>query len=404
MSCVVALDVSMGKSYVVSYDKTTCVEEKEIFHNKQGFSKLRKMIEECPVPPQVVFEATGVYSKPIEKFLQDESIAYSCLNPMEASRQLNMEGLRIHKTDRSDAHRLAQTHSLFQRPRTIESSFVYKEARNLARFYHEVEGAIKRDRMALHTALHQSFPELESLFVNRISKLSLNLVELFPHPALLNGFSRTRVKNILLKNTDKKISQKKALKKAEELLELTHNSYPAVSKDSVIVKKVQYYSRRLMELLLQKEQLQKELIQIVQSLPEFAILTSLPGIGEPTAALLIGELGDIRRFATNRKLNAYVGIDIRRYQSGKYQGIDRINKRGNGKARMILFFTIKNMVRQQRAAPNHLVDYYYKLKKGPHPKKDKVATVACINKLIKTIHFLILNNQQYDYTKAPKAK
>ena len=49
MSCVVALDVSMGKSYAVSYDKTTCVEEKEIFHNKQGFSKLRKMIEECPV-------------------------------------------------------------------------------------------------------------------------------------------------------------------------------------------------------------------------------------------------------------------------------------------------------------------------------------------------------------------
>src|SRR5699024_12429687 len=108
--------------------------------------------------------------------------------------------------------------------------------------------------------------------------------------AVLNGFSQTRVKNILLKNTDKKISQKKALKKAEELLELTHNSYPAVSKDSVIVKKVQYYSRRLMELLLQKEQLQKELIQIVQSLPEFAILTSRPGIGAPTAALLTGAL------------------------------------------------------------------------------------------------------------------
>src|SRR5699024_8164011 len=153
------------------------------------------------------------------------------------------------------------------------------------------------------------------------------------------------------------------------------------------------YSRRLMELLLQKEKIQKELIQSVHSLPEFSILTSLPGIGKPTAALLIGELGDIRRFSNNRKLNAYIGIDIRRFQSGKYQGIERINKRGNGKARMILYYTIKNMVRQQRVAPNHVVDYYYKLKKGPHPKKDKVATVACINKLIKTIHFLVINNQ-----------
>src|SRR5699024_2195499 len=183
------------------------------------------------------------------------------------------------KTDRSDAHRLAQTHSLFQRPRTIESSFVYQEARNLARFYHEVEGAIKRDRMALHTALHQSFPELESLFVNRISKLSLNLVELFRHPALLHGFSRTRVKNILLKNTDNKSSQTKTIKKAEELLELTHNAEAADSKESGIVKTVQYYSRRLMELLLQNEQLDMEVIQIDHALAEFALLASLPGIG-----------------------------------------------------------------------------------------------------------------------------
>ncbi len=33
------------------------------------------------------------------------------------------------------------------------------------------------------------------------------------------------------------------------------------------------------------------------------------------------------------------------------------------------------MIRQQKAAPNHIVDYYYKLKKQPIPKKDKVATV-----------------------------
>ncbi|WP_317913281.1 transposase [Carnobacterium maltaromaticum] len=46
------------------------------------------------------------------------------------------------------------------------------------------------------------------------------------------------------------------------------------------------------------------------------MIESIPGIGELTAALLISELGDIRRFHSNKQLNAYVGIDIRTYQPG----------------------------------------------------------------------------------------
>ena len=101
------------------------------------------------------------------------------------------------------------------------------------------------------------------------------------------------------------------------------------------------------------------MIQSAQALEEFEIYQSIPGIGAPTAALLIGELGDIRRFPTANQLNAFVGIDIRRFQSGNYVGKDHINKRGNPKGRKILYFTIRNMIRQQHAAPNHLVDYYY---------------------------------------------
>lgn len=33
--------------------------------------------------------------------------------------------------------------------------------------------------------------------------------------------------------------------------------------------------------------------------------------------MIIGELGDIKFFDSHKQLNAYVGIDIKRYQSGK---------------------------------------------------------------------------------------
>ncbi|MEI3598670.1 MULTISPECIES: IS110 family transposase [unclassified Oceanobacillus] len=71
------------------------------------------------------------------------------------------------------------------------------------------------------------------------------------------------------------------------------------------------------------------MIERAKTLFEFEILTSFPGIGKISAALFIGEIGDISRFSDHKKVNAFIGIDIRRYQSGKYAGQDHINKRGN---------------------------------------------------------------------------
>ena len=69
------------------------------------------------------------------------------------------------------------------------------------------------------------------------------------------------------------------------------------------------------------------MINLAQELKCYEIIQSIPGIGELTAAMLIGELGDITYFKTNKQLNAYVGIDIKRYQSGNTHCKDTINKR-----------------------------------------------------------------------------
>ncbi len=127
------------------------------------------------------------------------------------------------------------------------------------------------------------------------------------------------------------------------------------------------------------------MVQLGKKLPEFNIISSMPGIGEMTAAMLLGEIGDFTRFDNANQLNAYVGIDLIRYQSGQYIRGDHINKRGNPKARGLLFLTIRNMLKQQASAPNHIVDYYYKLKKQPVPKKDKVAVIACMNRTLKCL-------------------
>ena len=396
MAYVLALDISMGKSYKVLYLDDLCLSEGEILHTKSGFNALLQEIWTLPEKPSVVFESTGVYSKVIETFCQNNHLSYCLLNPLEAKKQLD-SGLRVLKTDKQDAHRLAQTHWQYERKIKRHQSTIYEESHDLARFYQELEAEIKRLRMYLHTALQLSFPELEILFSSRISKLSLNIIERFPHPDYLAGLSQTQVKNRLKKSTDKKLSDKKALDKAQQLLLLASNSYPAAAKTSIQVQKVQYYAQQLKELIQSKERLSKQLIEQTKRFTEFDLYQSVPGIGEVSAALIIGEIGDIRRFENHKKVNAFVGIDTRRYQSGKYLAQDHINRRGNPKARKILYFTVKNMIRQQAVASNHIVDYYYKLKTQPIPKKDKVATVACMNKLLKCLYSMVENETKYDY-------
>ncbi len=48
-----------------------------------------------------------------------------------------------------------------------------------------------------------------------------------------------------------------------------------------------------------------------------------------------------------------------------------------------------------------IVDYYYKLREQPHGRTHKTAVIASINRLLKTIHYLIVNDKLYDYQKAP---
>jgi transposase len=130
---------------------------------------------------------------------------------------------------------------------------------------------------------------------------------------------------------------------------------------------------------------------------EYHILRSFPGIGDTTACRIIGELGDLRHFKNAKQLNAYVGIDIMRYQSGNTQYRDRINKRGNKKLRKILYFMIFSMISLRKKGKNHIVDYYDKLKKQPQRKPHKVAVIACINKFLKVAFHLITHDIPYDY-------
>lgn len=110
MTHVIALDVSKGKSNVVLYEESACQSEFEIMHTKLGFQTLLDVVNSCPIPPDIVYESTGIYSKVIDRFCAENNLSFYCLNPYLAKRQLDQGSLRNWKTDKHDAHKLAQSH------------------------------------------------------------------------------------------------------------------------------------------------------------------------------------------------------------------------------------------------------------------------------------------------------
>lgn len=405
MKHVIALDVSKGKSTIAIYDcYKHCEFEGELNHTRIDFDKLHQHINDLTAldgqAPGIVFEATGVYSKQIERFLCDYGHSYCRINPLEAS--LQMAAMRRHKTDISDAHELAKTHFKMEREATYQQDAYYEQMRAMTRYYDETDEEMILLRSRMHAILQLSFPELEQL-ITPSSALFLNFVQLYPHPALLLKDSKTVIKNRLKKNTRKNLSLVRAEKKAIVLLEVAENSYPAITTTDIRCDQVRDYARRITDLMEKKEQLVKQMAKLSEDKKEYKVLRSFPGIGDTTACRLIGELGDIRRFKNAKQLNAYAGIDIMRYQSGNTQYRDRINKRGNKKLRKILFFMICAML-MQKGQSNHLVDYYYKLKMQPQRKPHKVAIVACINKFLKVTFHLITHGILYDYESALPAQ
>jgi len=67
-------------------------------------------------------------------------------------------------------------------------------------------------------------------------------------------------------------------------------------------------------------------------------IQSIPGIGAVTGAVILGEIGDIRRFERPAQLVAFAGIDASVKQSGEFEGTqNRISKRGSPYLRRALY-------------------------------------------------------------------
>lgn len=133
-------------------------------------------------------------------------------------------------------------------------------------------------------------------------------------------------------------------------------------------------------------------IQAHESLREpYALLLSICGIGQRTAAVLLGELGNLSRFASVRDLVAYVGLCPQLHRSGSsVQGPSPLSKHGHAAIRHALYFPAMSAIRHNPA----IKALYQRLRAAGKPKM--VALVAAMRKLLHQIYGVLRSGQAYD--------
>ena len=95
-------------------------------------------------------------------------------------------------------------------------------------------------------------------------------------------------------------------------------------------------------LIAQRNQIEDRAVALLKDLPDYQLLTSIPGIGPINALTILAEAGDLRRFVHHRQFLKFCGMDLATIQSGTFRGQTKLSKYGNARLRRTLWMAARS--------------------------------------------------------------
>jgi transposase len=135
---------------------------------------------------------------------------------------------------------------------------------------------------------------------------------------------------------------------------------------------------------------------VARQSPHYELLTSIPGVGEVTASVILSEIGNIDRFHSKKQLIAFAGLDPAIYQSGKYQARSgKISKRGTPYLRKSLYMAVSAGISKRSNGYANIVlrNYYDHLLASGKPKRLALTATSC--KLLRIIFGMLKENTAF---------
>jgi len=290
--------------------------------------------------------------------------------------------LRKTKTDKKDAVTIARFLFLNRESmQRLPTSQITTDLRDLARERESILKMIASMKNDIKRILQTTFPELEQL-VDVLGVTMLGFLKVFPSARLIAQATPEAV----AKAFDQGDGRRRI---SVDYTEITRRAKMSVattspSKELILPGKIE----TLLHLKKRADDITRILVKLCRSMKqeELTLLTSIRGIATKTAAPFLAELGNYQDFASHKKVLAFAGLDPTIHQSGKFEGISMISRRGNRHLRKVIYNMTFCVVRY--AGPFR--EYFFRRKREGLPFRK--ALLATAHKLVRTI-FAMLNNK-----------
>ena len=368
----------------ISSDGEVLIEPFKFTNDNDGFLLLLSKLNSFDKSSLIIgLESTAHYGNNLLAFLVPKGFQVCLINPIQTST-MRKNNIRKTKTDKVDTFIICKT--LLMQPHRFVTLYDIGllQLKNLGRFRQKTVKQRTRLKIQLTSYVDQVFPELQYFFKSGIHhKGCYALLKEAPSPEAIASMHLTHLTHLLKSSSHGHFKRETAV----ELRVLAQKSVGNSDKSLSI--QVTHSIEQIELLDRQLEQIESEMTDIVRSLD--SVIMTIPGIGYVNGGMILGEIGDISRFATPSKLLAFAGLDPSVYQSGNFEAKHtRMSKRGSRALRYALINAAHNVVKYNKT----FQDYYNQ--KISERRSHYNALGHCAGKLVRIIYKMLTDNVAFN--------
>ena len=395
---VIGIDIGKETHYARAFDNRGIEQAKLLrFSNTaQGYEVLnqwmQKTMQQMKKTDVIVgFEPTGHYWFTLGDYLKNKGYALGIVNPFHVKCTRELDDNSQTKSDHKDPKTIAMLVKDGRFRDVYIPTDLYQELREAVAERERLQEQLVGINNQVIRWLDIRFPEFSNVFKDWTCKTALTTLKTLPTPAKLAAAGAEGVLKIWQEHL-----KRSSLKKAESLVRIAAESVGRIAGSEAA-------ETSLMNLLMQYDLIaeQKEQIEVLMSelllrVPNAGNLLEIKGVGMITAAVIISEIGDIRRFQDPRQIVKMAGLSLKENSSGKHKGKTTISKRGRKRLREGLF---RVMIPMLASNAEFKAMHHRNLTRDKNPLKKMQSIVALCGKLVRIVYALLTKGCKYDAAK-----
>jgi transposase len=248
--------------------------------------------------------------------------------------------------------------------------------------------------------LVRTFPELPSVVSDILGKSVSALLRVAPAAGAVASLGVEGVEQIIKAASRGRFGEKKA----KQIVYAAKDSVGYGLASSAVHVEMGAILNTVEALTREIEAIESEMSRLLAETEEGALVLSIPGVGEVTAAIVLGETGGLRQYQNPSQIRKLAGLDLCGSQSGDRQSEKRISKRGRALLRKSLYQAAVACIRS-----NDILVRFYRGLTEPGRNKTlakKKALIAVTGKLVEIMFSLVRSGTAFDpkYKWAPPGK